>query len=215
MEITRQKAYRKTFDLACSELAGLSIEKQAAKAGLACSKKGDAYSVPVPFFDETIELAVPGFSFVSARGSNVTLTTKIIILHYLIHASGSPLGTGLVPYEDVPGCRSYLPVFERRVVKPLVAAFGFARDAFVEAGEALGGKEEEYGNASVTLQAFPRLPITFILWEGEEDFPPAIKVLFDKSIHTYVPLEDIVVISKMAATRMLKAARAARAGAEE
>ncbi len=155
---------------------------------------------------------MPGFSFASAKGSNVTLTTKIIILHYLIHASGSPLGTGLVPYEDVPGCRSYLPVFERRVVKPLIAAFGFSRDAFIEAGRALGGRQEEYGNASVTLAAFPRLPITLILWEGDEDFPPSVKVLFDKSIHTYVPLEDIVVISKMASTRMLKEARRAHGG---
>ena len=71
----------------------------------------------------------------------------------------------------------------------------------------LGGKEEEYGNASFTLSAFPRLPITFILWEGEEEFPPSIKVLFDQSIHTYLPLEDIVVVSKMAATRILKEAR--------
>jgi hypothetical protein len=212
VEIARQKAYRKTFDLACSELAALSIEGQTAKAGLAFSKKADAYSIPVPFFDETIELGVPGFSFASAKGSNVTLTTRIIILHYLIHASGSALGTGLVPYEDIPGCRTYLPVFERRVVKPLVAAFGFDRDTFIEAGRALGGRQEEYGNASFTLAAFPRLPITLILWEGEEDFPPSVKVLFDKSIHTYVPLEDIVVISKMAATRLLKAARRAHVG---
>ncbi len=207
MEIARQKAYRKTFDLACATLAGLPVEEQTAKAGLSLSKQGDAYVISVPSFDETIELAVPGFSFTSTKGSNITLTAKIIILHYLINASGMPLGAGLVPYEDVRGCRSYLPVFERRVVKPLLNAFGFARDAFNDAGSALGGKQEEYGNASFTLSAFPRLPITFILWEGDQDFPPAIKVLFDKSIDTYVPLEDIVVVSKMAATRLLKSAR--------
>ena len=137
MEIARQKAYRKTFDLACATLAGLSVEEQAAKAGLSLSKQGDAYVISVPSFDETIELAVPGFSFTSTKGSNITLTAKIIILHYLINASGMPLGAGLVPYEDVRGCRSYLPVFERRVVKPLLNAFGFARDAFNDAGSAL------------------------------------------------------------------------------
>ena len=34
-----------------------------------------------------------------------------------------------------------------------------------------------------------------------------MKVLFDRSIHTYLPLKDIVVISKMAATRIIKEAR--------
>ena len=207
MELVRQKAYRNTFEAACDHLMDLPLEGCAGKAGLDYVGEGEISRVVVPFFDETIDLVIPGFSFKSARGSNITLTTKIIILHYLIHASGNPVGKNQVPYEDIPGCRFYLPVFERRVVKPLLGAFGRSRDAFAAAGEALGGKEEEYGNASFTLAAFPRVPLTFILWEGHVDFPPAIKVLFDQSIHTYLPLEDIVVVSKMAATRLLKEAR--------
>jgi hypothetical protein len=170
-------------------------------------KKEDITYLSVPFFNESIELAVPGFIFKSLKGSNITLTAKIIILHYLIQASGAPVDATLAPYEDIPGCRVYLPVFERRVVTPLLRAFGYSRNAFSAAGSALGGKVEEYGNASFTLSAFPRLPITFILWEGEEEFAPSIKVLFDRSIPTYLPLEDVVVVSKMAATRILKEAR--------
>ncbi len=207
MDALRQKAYHRTFDLACSRLGEMPLEERATKAGLGFVKKEDSSYVSVPFFDETIEVASPGFSFRSLKGSNVTLVTRIVILHYLIQASGNPVGTTLVPYEDIPGCRTYLPVFERRVVRPLMSAFGYSRDAFLTAGKALGGKVEEYGDASFTLSAFPRLPITFILWEGEEEFPPSIKVLFDQSIHTYLPLEDIVVVSKMAATRILKEAR--------
>ena len=207
MELVRQKAYRKTFELACGRLGELPLEERAAKAGVGLVKKEGAAYLSIPFFDENIELAVPGFVFKSAKGSNITLTAKIIILHYLIQASGAQVGAGIKPYEDIPGCRVYLPVFERRVVTPLLRAFGYSRDAFSAAGKALGGKAEEYGNASFTLYAFPRLPITFILWEGEDEFPPSIKVLLDQSIHTYLPLEDIVVVSKMAATRILKEAR--------
>ena len=141
-------------------------------------------------------MTIPGFVFKSGKGSNITLTAKIILLHHIIAASGLPVDADLIPYEDVPGCRAYAPVFDRRVTKPLISAFGFARDAFLEAGMALGGRKEEYGDASFTLQAFPRLPVTFILWEGDEDFPPSMKVLFDRSIHGYLPLEDIVVISE-------------------
>ena len=89
----------------------------------------------------------------------------------------------------------------------MLSAFGFARDAFLEAGLSLGGQKEEYGDASFTVRAFPRVPITFILWEGDPDFPPSVKVLFDRSVKSYLPLEDIVVVSKMAATRVIKEAR--------
>ncbi len=207
MDLVRQKAYRKTLEIACSQLAGLELEDRLGKGGVRYRKEEGVYHVEIPVFDETIALTIPGFSFASNKGSNTTLTTKIILLHYLIHASGSALTVTDLPYEDIPGCRPYSPVFERRVTRPMIAAFGFARDAFLDAGTALGGKAEEYGDASFTLQALPRVPLTFILWEGDQDFPPSMKVLFDRSIHTYLPLEDIVVISKMAATRIMKQAR--------
>ena len=208
MDLVRQKAYRKTLEIACSQLAGLDLDERLTQAGADYRKEGNSRRIEIPLFDETIELTVPGFTFASDKGSTTTLTTKIILLHYLIHASGEKvLGIDPIPYEDIPGCRAYLPVFERRVTRPLLSAFGYARDAFRDAGASLGGKVEEYGDASFTLRALPKVPLTFILWEGDQDFPPSMKVLFDRSIHTYLPLEDIVVISKMAATRILKQAR--------
>lgn len=207
MELVKQKAYRKVFDIARNQVSALPLEEKLAKAGLQFVKDGEAYRVIIPFFDEIVELTLSDFSFKSSKASNITLVTRIIILHYIIQASGVAAGRELIPYEDIPGCRSYLPVFERRVVKPLLAAFGFARDAFTAAGREIGGTEEEYGNASFTVHAFPRVPITFILWEGDEDFHPSLKVLFDRTIHAYLPLEDIVVVAKMAATRILKQGR--------
>ena len=207
MELVRQKAYRKTYDIACDQLSRLPLEERAQKAGVTLSGGKGCETIQVPSFDEIIELSIPGFSFHSSKSANITLTTKIILLHYLIHASGTPLTGELVTYEDVPGCRSYAPVFERRVTKPLLSAFGYDRDAFGRAGASLRGLQTEFGDASFRLDAFPRVPITFVLWEGDQDFPPSMKVLFDRTVHQYLPLEDIVVVSKMAATRILKEAR--------
>jgi len=207
MEPVKQKAYRKAFDMACAQLASLSIEDQTVKSGTVLAMKGDRSVIEIPFFDEVLSITIPGFAFSSSMNRNVTLVTKIVALHYLSHASGAAMGGDLIPYDDIPGCRPYLPVFERRVAKPLLSAFGFARDAFSDAGTGLGGSAETYGDSSFTLYPFPRVPITFVLWEGDQDFPPSIKTLFDPTIHTYLPLEDITVISKMAATRILKQAR--------
>jgi hypothetical protein len=208
-ELVRQKAYKKTFDLACERLAHISLEEQLPRAGLSLEQDGNASRIVVPMFQEVIRLSVPGFSFESSEGRNITLTTKIVILHHIIHASGRPLSGNLIPYEDIPGCRGYAPVFDRRVSRPLLSAFGYSRDTFLEGGLSAGGKTEEFGNASFRLEAFPRIPIVFILWEGDEDFPPSLRVLFDDTIHTYLPLEDIVVVSKMAATRIMKKTRQA------
>ena len=126
--------------------------------------------------------------------TNITLVARIIILHYINSASGIPFTGEKMAYGDIPACMHYDPVFEKRVFKPLVRAFGYDKYAFKEAGKLIGAREEEFGDASFTLFAFPKVPITFILWEGDEEFPPRAKALFDPSITGYLPLEDIVVI---------------------
>ena len=207
MALEKQKAYKKVFDLVCEELRNSDLVERLQRASLAYKVENGQYVVGSPFFEETIILEIPRFLFRSEQASNVTLATRILILHYLLKASGQSLGQEKIPYEDIPGCRPYLPVFERRVVKPLMSAFGFDRDLFRAAGEALGSTPESYGDSSFTLHALPMIPLTFILWEGDQEFPPSLKVLFDPSIDTYLPLEDITVLSKLAAVRLIKAAR--------
>ena len=207
MALEKQKTYKKVFDLACEELRNSDLEERLRKASVTYTMEGGQSTAECPFFEETIILEIPRFAFRSAQGSNVTLATKILILHYLLKASGEPLGREKIPYEDIPGCRPYLPVFERRVVRPLMSAFGFDRDLFRSAGEALGATPESFGDASFALRALPMVPLTFILWEGDQEFTPSLRILFDPSIDTYLPLEDITVLSKLAAVRILKAAK--------
>ena len=205
--LEKQKTYKKVFDLACEQVRMSDLDDRLHKASVAYTVDQGQYLVECPFFDEPIVIEIPRFSFRSKQGSNITLATKILILYYLLNASGRPLGGEMTPYEDIPGCRPYLPVFERRVARPLVSAFGFDRDLFRTAGEALGAAQESFGDASFTLHALPMVPLTFILWEGDQEFPPSLKILFDPSIDEYLPLEDITVISKLAAVRIIKAAR--------
>ena len=207
MALEKQKTYKKVFDLAREELRVSDPVAKLRNARVEYTAFNGGYEVNVPFFEERIIIEIPDFSFRSSEGSNVTLATKILVLHYLLKASGEPLRQDKITYEDIPGCRPYLPVFERRVVRPLLSAFGYNRDLFRSAGNKLGGVNEAFGDVSFTLNALPMVPLTFILWEGDQEFPPSLQVLFDPCIDTYLPLEDITVVSKLAAVRITKAAR--------
>ncbi|MCX8022097.1 MAG: DUF3786 domain-containing protein [Syntrophorhabdaceae bacterium] len=208
MAIEKQKTYKKVYEIACRNFLSSDMERQFLRSGVNYEKKEGGFDVHISYFDEIITLSIPLFHFKSSKGVNVTLVTKIIILHYLINAKGTPLKGDFVPYEDIPGLRGYLPVFERRVVKPVLQAFGYDKHAFLEAGIALGGKKGDFGDSSFILSVLPRVPLMFILWEGDEEFPPSLKVLFDPSIPDYLPLEDITVLSKLASTRLIKKVKA-------
>jgi hypothetical protein len=213
VELKKQKVYKRVFEIARDALQGADAEGQFQKASIPFFSNNRGFVAPIPFFDEVITLEVPGFIFKSSRTASVNLVTKIMLLHHVLAASGESLKplAERIPYEDIPGCRHYQPVFEKRALKPLQTAFGHDRYLFLEAGQAMGGIEEEFGDASFTVSAFPMVPITIILWEGDEEFPPSVRMLFDPSITGYLPLEDIVVLSKLAGTRLIKAARLAAA----
>jgi hypothetical protein len=41
------------------------------------------------------------------------------------------------------------------------------------------------------LEVFPKVPLAYILWEGDEEFPPKVAVLFDSTIQFHLPLDMI------------------------
>ena len=55
----------------------------------------------------------------------------------------------------------------------------------------LGGRKAGYGDVSVTINAFPRVPVTIALWRGDDEFPPRGSVIFDSNISDYLSAEDI------------------------
>ena len=207
MELKKQKTYKSVLQMVQDALLASDYPNKCLLAGVKyVSTDAGKTVIEVPYFNENVKIHIPSFSFESSTSSVVTLVTRIILLHYISAASGAPLTGEKVGYGDIPSCLHYEPVFEKRVLKPLRNAFGFDKYAFLDAGLALGGKEEEFGDTSFTLFALPKIPITFVLWEGDEEFPPSVKALFDPSIEGYLPLEDIVVLSKLAASRILKTA---------
>ncbi|MFC1957153.1 DUF3786 domain-containing protein [Chloroflexota bacterium] len=56
-----------------------------------------------------------------------------------------------------------------------------------------GGQKADLGDASVAISAFPRVPVTLVLWQGDSEFPPSASIMFDATVTDYLPTEDIIV----------------------
>ena len=126
-----------------------------------------------------------------------------LILHYLIRADGSPLTGKWVGYKDIPGGLLYAGVFARRVTEPLVRKFGNSAISFGEIGKRFGGELKDVGDVSFILHAFPFTPLQYVLWEGDEEFPPSVQLLFDAAVDHYLSLEDIVVLGQISTGRLI------------
>ena len=52
----------------------------------------------------------------------------------------------------------------------------------------------------------PRVPVTLVVWAGDDEFEPTAKILFDHSIPHYLTTEDIAWVSGMIVYRLMRLA---------
>ena len=203
MELSKQKNYQQSFDLACASIKGMNVEERAKKAGADFQKGRDGEKITIHFFSEPYDIQFPQIEFYSPSKKVVSLVTRVLLLHYLIRADGNPLSGKWVAYKDIPGGLLYAGVFARRVTEPLQRKFGKSARLFKETGIRSGGEPVEVGDASFILKAFPYVPLQYVLWEGDEEFPPSAQLLFDASVDHYLTLEDIVVLGQVTTGRLI------------
>ena len=94
-------------------------------------------------------------------------------------------------------------MFARRVTDPLERRFGNSAKGFRGAGLKLGGEPLDVGDGSFVVSVLPRVPLEFVFWEGDDEFPPKIQLLFDAAIDHYLSLEDIVVLGQLTTGRLI------------
>jgi len=196
--------YKVAFGLAKEKLLQSDIRERCAKSGATYNSAENL--IEIPFMDRTCRIHLPDGTFDPLEdGTDLRLSEQILILHYLSTASGVPLSNEVITFGQIPDGTFYVPAFRRRSIDWLVGVFGRKPDALLEAAKCLGGCPAEYGDVAVRFQVFPRVPMTFVLWRGDDEFPPSGNVLFDSTISQYLPTEDVAVLAGMLVSKLCKA----------
>ena len=73
----------------------------------------------------------------------------------------------------------------------IAARYGGDLEDFKERGIELGGQLGAYGDASLRLHPFPRVPVTMILRQADEEFPPRADMFFDATCEQHLPTDVI------------------------
>jgi len=205
LDLKKQENYETAHRLAVSRLAALDFRRQCQQAGAEVVGSGSPLQGRLQFLGRTFLVSHPSGEIVTESGEEVPLWEKIITLHYLIHARGTSPSGELITYNDIPDGRLYYPNFVKRTSDVLLQAYGQQPEALISAALKLGGIERPgLGNRAVVIPALPRVSYVFIVWKGDEEFPPQINVVFDRNISDYLPAEDITVLANMIAVKLMK-----------
>ncbi len=105
--------------------------------------------------------------------------SRLSILRYLIHAIDLLLSGQLVRPSDLSGGDIFIRGTHVLPLDKTAEYFSHNVDEFLRIGKSLGGSQLDYGDMSLEIFPFPRVPVVLIVWSGYEEFAPKSSLLFD------------------------------------
>jgi hypothetical protein len=129
--------------------------------------------------------------------------SRLSILRYLIHAIDLPLSGHLVRPSDLPGGDIFIRGTHILPLDKIAAYFTNNFNDFLSIGRSLGGSQLDYGDISLKLFPFPRVPVVLIVWSGDEEFLPKSSLLFDSSCVSHLSTDIIWSTAMMVVEMML------------
>lgn len=209
LSLPKQKNYEYSlglaYEVACEQLSGIDVDRQCRNCGATYNIVDSKKIVILPYLNCPCNIVIPdGTVSFADSGEDIPMREKLLVLHYLIHARGTPLSNKLVSSRDIPDVKNYFRTFFKRVLQPINTSFGKDPQTLLNAGKAFGGEMAGYGDMAVTIPAFERVPVTFIVWQGDNEFPAEGNIMFDSTIADYLPSEDIIVLSEILTWKLIK-----------
>ena len=203
-----ERAYDLSCRLACEQLAKISDIRQQ------CRRSGAQYIGPneivIGYLNQPYHIVIPDCKiWLEEGGTEAPLRDRILILHYFTGAKGTVATGKLIAYKQLLGGVSYFPAFSQRAIAPLVKNFGKSPGLLMKTAASLAGREADHGDISVTVSAFPHVPITLVLWRGDEEVAPNGNVLFDANISDYLSTEDVTVLCETIIWKLVRSIPAA------
>lgn len=148
----------------------------------------------LPFLNQAFQILPRARSIVFSysHAPNIkSFELDLIILTYLLRAQAVELSERVVNEKQIPGGEAFFRGPHALNTRPMEEVFGEDREAFLSAGRRLNGTVRDLGDAAICLPVLPRVPVTLILWEKDDEFPAQITVNFDSTISSHLPLDVI------------------------
>ena len=129
--------------------------------------------------------------------------SRLSILWYLVNAKNIALTHKLVRPEDLKGGNIYSKGTHVLPLDRITDKYGSDTEGFLKRGMEIGSEVLDFGDASLRLFPLPRVPVTIIIWKGDEEFSPRSDLLLDATCELHLPVDIIWSTAMMSVLVML------------
>jgi hypothetical protein len=116
---------------------------------------------------------------------------ELVTLAYLNRVQSIlPLDRDIVGVSDLKEAHFFTGPHALRT-EAVVERFGRHPAGFQRAVLSLEGRLVDMADGAGRLLPFPRIPLYFLIWFADAEFPARLRVLFDRSIESFLPADAI------------------------
>jgi len=126
----------------------------------------------------------------------------LVILVYLLNAKDVDATGEIIGVNDLKDAHFFQGPHLLKT-GPLLERFGSHPSGLRKAAEQLGGIPLDMADAAYRLNPLPKIPLYFLLWQGDEDFAANLSVLFDRTIEEHLSADAIWGVVNFTCTELL------------
>jgi hypothetical protein len=192
--MTKQDAQLKALQNAKDKLFQIDLIKRCELLDLSLSD--DKKTVYIRLFAQDTELNLENLDlYIQGTEDKVKLGDHILVLHYLLHEKPIIPSGEMITFRNLSGGQFYFGPFLSRTVNPLLGRVGEDLDLLKKNLDRFDWEEQELKDFSAKVHGIGNLYITIVYHIGDDEFPPAIDILFDNCIKDVLVAEDAAVLA--------------------
>ena len=164
-------------------------------------------------FGDTCILSPDG---IALGGRPVEGPLGILISLYALHANPNrarPLP--LTAYKEFPNSMPYVGAFAshtEHVLVPYVAGIEETREAIINSFDGHAPPQGTPGDFSFVLYPLPKVPLCYVFYKADDDFPAAVSCLFSPDAITFLPLDALADVGEFTSRAILDIVNASGIG---
>lgn len=130
---------------------------------------------------------------------------SVFIVNYLMQVKDRELCGEWISEKDIPGGATFFRGPHEIPTELISSRFHNDSAAFRRVCEQLSGVALEMADAAYVFSITSRIALAVLYWEGDDEFPPEAKLLFDRSISGSLALDTIFALAVDVCSRISRA----------
>jgi hypothetical protein len=115
---------------------------------------------------------------------------ELLVLVYLMGVAPDALAGDLISVQELKDAQFFQGPHTLQT-EPLLRRYSKDLDGFSQAAQRLGGHPRALADVAYALFPFPKIPLYYLLWQGDDEFGAHLSILFDRSIEMHLAADAI------------------------